>query len=278
MKLRFHPIFICLAFVLIITGMGFEMFVYTCVVCLHELAHYLVAKKLGYTLNKLYLLPYGVCLSYKSECFTPEDEIYIALAGPISNALLCIIFIALWWIFPCTYEFTMFACFASFVTFIYNLLPVYPLDGGRVLSAIFKVKFKKELGKKIIKIINIIFSIIFFLIFLISIFYRINFNYLMISIIILTGLIETNFESKYELINHKMRKKQLKKGVKVNIKAFSSDTYLYKIYSSINHYKINYFVIKFDNGEKEKVINEETLEKILIKYGAKSTFNDILLK
>ena len=60
------------------------------------------------------------------------------LAGPLANAATALGFAALWWLFPETYPFTEAAAEVSLSLFLVNLLPAYPLDGGRLLLLAFK--------------------------------------------------------------------------------------------------------------------------------------------
>lgn len=277
MKLRLHPLFLIMIIVFIFLGKFSFISLYLSVVLLHELGHYIVAYKLGYTLGKLYLLPYGVCLSYSSECFTPQDEIKIALAGPLVNLFICILCLASWWIFPITYGITYQICFSSFITFLFNLLPVYPLDGGRILKGIASQKLTTKQIIRVLKCTNIFFSSVFIIIFIISIFYKLNLNYLIISILLISGIFEFKFESRYELNKIKNSKRLLTKGVDVVFKAYSSNVYLYQIFAKLNRFKRTKIIIKFKDG-KEKIFDEEQIEKYISLYGAKITFEEIFNK
>lgn len=278
MKLRLHPLYFILLCVFVILGMGKEFFIYFFVVLFHEFFHYIVAKRKGYTLDKLYLLPFGACLDYKNQYFKSKDEIEIAIAGPLSNLVLCIFLICLWWIEPVTYIYTEFLCLASFVTFVFNLLPCFPLDGGRILLSFLKEKTKEKTAINIICFINIIFSAIFVILFIISIFIKINLTYLMVAILIFSGCIDSKFESKYSLIlKNNIGNKAYKKGVTVQFIAISSDTPLYKLFKEVKNKKLIYFHIVYPNKEI-KIINQFNLEKIINNYSFDTKIGEILEK
>ena len=101
-KFKIHPLFILYILFLLLIKQFESLFVYMLVVLIHELSHSIVAKRLGYKLDKFLVMPYGVCLNYKTNLFMPSDEILIALSGPLVNLLLSIICFALWWLFPAT--------------------------------------------------------------------------------------------------------------------------------------------------------------------------------
>ena len=115
----------------------------TLVALQHELAHAFAAAKLGYRLNKVVLMPFGALIDGDLEGLTKKDEICVALAGPICNLFTAILFVALWWMYPATYPFTDTAFYASVSIFAVNLIPAYPLDGGRVLKNLLFTHFIK---------------------------------------------------------------------------------------------------------------------------------------
>ena len=125
-------------------------------IIIHELAHAFVAKKLGYKLNNIKLIPFGICLNLNSNQISPKDEIKIAIAGPLINLFLCLILICIWWFLPSTYNFTNVFCYANLITCLFNLIPAFPLDGGRILHAMLKENFSSKKSLKLTKIINIL--------------------------------------------------------------------------------------------------------------------------
>ena len=64
-------------------------------ILLHELGHFLTAKKLGYALSKFSLSPYGVELSYFQQDMNFADEFKIALAGPVVNLVSAFLVVGL---------------------------------------------------------------------------------------------------------------------------------------------------------------------------------------
>ena len=169
--------FIVMGVAFCVFGLFVEFAVYMLVVLLHECAHGVIAKKNGYELSKVYLLPFGAMLDISQNFVSPEDEIKVALAGPAFNFILILFCIALWWLFPGLYGVTELFVFCNFVTGIINLLPCYPLDGGRILVASLSRKISRHKALKICYIFNYIFSCIFILLFYISLKIEINITY-----------------------------------------------------------------------------------------------------
>ncbi len=99
----------------------------------HECAHAFAARRAGFTLDQIVLMPYGAVIKGDIAGMPPRQELGVLLAGPLVNAFTALGFAALWWLFPETYPYTDVAAYISLSLFLVNLLPAYPLDGGRIL-------------------------------------------------------------------------------------------------------------------------------------------------
>ena len=112
----------------------------------HELAHAFASAKLGYTMRKIVLMPFGAVLEGDLSGITLKDEIIVALYGPLCNLFTAFFFGALWWFHPTMYAYTDTAYYTSLSVALVNLLPCYPLDGGRVLRATLTSTIYKRKG------------------------------------------------------------------------------------------------------------------------------------
>ena len=275
-KYRIHPLFIAYVFLLVLIGQSLSVLWFFLAVILHELGHSFVAKKLGYKLDKLTIMPYGVCLNYNTKCFYGNDEIYIALAGPLVNLFLIILTVAFWWIFPITYNYTYLFCYANIMLFSFNFLPCYPLDGGRILVGLVSKKLQRKYAIKISIIFNIIISIIFVLIFIFGLFIGIkNFNLIIISLFLLGGILDPNNYSKYNLLEIKKKPVSLSnKAIAVKFICVNSQMPIYKILPKMSRNKFNVIYIIMKN-KTVKIINENSLEIIIQKYSSLCRFEDV---
>ena len=113
------------------------MFNYLLAIFLHEIAHLLVAERKGYSLKQIKLDAFGLAVDL-NEKIDNEDQFVINIAGPICNLLLCILCLATYWLFPISFCFLNTFCFCNLVLAIFNLIPVYPLDGGKIFCGIIK--------------------------------------------------------------------------------------------------------------------------------------------
>ena len=128
-----HPLFVLFGVWFFLRGELFLFCTFTVVAVIHECGHAFYAARIGCRLDTLRLLPCGAVVSGDIEGISLSDEIKLALAGPAVNAACAVLFAALWWVFPDTYPYTDTAAYASAGMAALNLLPAYPLDGGRVV-------------------------------------------------------------------------------------------------------------------------------------------------
>ena len=135
MRFAVHPLFLLFGVWYAFSGRLFLFLVFTLVALMHECGHAFAAARVGYRLDKIVLMPYGALISGDIEGIGLKDEIKVALAGPLVNAATAVLFVALWWFFPETYAYTDVAAYASAAIALVNLIPAYPLDGGRILLA-----------------------------------------------------------------------------------------------------------------------------------------------
>lgn len=265
-----HPIFILLLIWFIISGRFLSFLVFILALTFHEFGHYIVARKLGYKLSKFRLLPFGAELNYSDNFFDSRDEILIALAGPIFNLILSVFLVSVWWVFPSMYCITNELVFESLILALINLLPAYPLDGGRVILGAIGNRFDRKKSLKILKLFNIFFVILFIVLFIISCLTNYNPTLILMSVSLLSGLLGIDNESKYELIG--LTKKGNKNFEEVTIKSVNPGTRLVDIIKQISPRKRTVFLLKSNN----KIITEEKIIKMSMIYPLNKKIDEII--
>lgn len=110
------------------------------VVVLHELSHSYVALRYGVVIERIVLLPIGGVSAMKDLPRDPGQELRIAVAGPLVNFLLAGIFYPVFFILGSSLSPSINFLLYYFILFnlllgAFNLLPAFPMDGGRVLRA-----------------------------------------------------------------------------------------------------------------------------------------------
>ena len=107
-------------------------------ILLHEVGHAVVAQRLGLKVRSITLFLTGGITELDGDVSRPGHELKIALAGPLVSLLLTGLSAALAWWALGEYRllWTVLAACNGLLT-VFNMLPCYPLDGGRALRAIF---------------------------------------------------------------------------------------------------------------------------------------------
>jgi Zn-dependent protease len=129
--------------------------VFACVV-LHEIGHALAARKYGIGTRHITLYPIGGVAALERMPEKPSREIAIALAGPAVNLVIAgTLFTGLLagsFLSPVDYDFIEqnplarfvdYVFWANLVLFAFNLLPAFPMDGGRVLRALLAMRMTR---------------------------------------------------------------------------------------------------------------------------------------
>lgn len=111
------------------------------IILIHEIGHIWTALSYGWRVEEVQLLPFGgVAKVNELGSTTAMEEMIVALAGPLNNGLMVWVayfFSSLgWW----DAEWTQFFIEANLFIGLFNLLPVLPLDGGKVLQCLLSLR------------------------------------------------------------------------------------------------------------------------------------------
>jgi len=122
------PVRLSLLFFLLLPMLGFDITMFVSIfvaVLVHEMAHALVARFKGYNVYGIDIDLFAGAASVDSNMHQ-RDSLWVSLAGPISNILLALI------AFPFVPYFSFMSTFiaVNIFLFIFNILPIYPMDGG----------------------------------------------------------------------------------------------------------------------------------------------------
>ncbi len=262
-KFPVHPSFILLALWFILTRDLLSFVSFVMVVLSHEFGHYFVAKKLGYKLDSFFIAPYGVSLNYQEKAFDSKDEVLIASAGPFVNVCLTLFLVSMWWIFPNLYNFTFNIAEQSLILGLFNLLPAYPLDGGRILVGLLQHTLPRERAVSLTRKFNYIFSFLLLTLFIISCFVNFNPSLCLCGCFLILGIIDSKYESRYTPIS--IFKKQTKNFSKPVFYAVKSDVTISQLLKHIEVNKFTIFVVVLSNG-KTIQLDEEKVKKLSLAY------------
>jgi Zn-dependent protease len=120
------------------------LLLFTCVL-LHELGHALAARRYGIQTREIILLPIGGVARLERMPEKPVQEVVVAIAGPGVNVILATILAAILALRGVTAEAALaradkgvleFLLLANITMLLFNMIPAFPMDGGRVLRAL----------------------------------------------------------------------------------------------------------------------------------------------
>lgn len=259
-----HPLFFAFGLYYALTGKIFIFVIYTVCAVVHELGHSFQAASAGYKLNKITLMPFGAVVSGNIDGLHFKDEIKIALAGPLLNLAIGLLFVATWWLFPETYAFTDVVAEANFSLALVNFLPIFPLDGGRVLSASLVGAFGKKKAEIICKITGGAFALLLFILFVISAFNQFNLSLLFFSLFVLFGAFGKNKENRYVRLYSALCEENLKRGMPVKRQALYKTATVKKLMSMLDDTAVNEIIV-FDGERPRATLTQKQIGEILEK-------------
>jgi len=227
MKLKFEIFLLALLFIL--TGQIQVYAILMVFAIIHELGHLLVGKLLGFKPKSFAILPVGATISFKVTCDDYNKKVkkgnklaikklIIAMAGPITNLIVIILFTI--------FNFELYGIsreliiYCNILILVFNLIPIYPLDGGRIVKNILHIIYGLQEAYRYSNIISNITIIMLTAISSIAILYFKN-----IAILIILGylwwicIIENRkYKNKmkiYEIIRNEQKNE--KRTYKVNL-------------------------------------------------------------
>ncbi len=141
---------------------GIVAFLFLCVV-LHEYGHALVARKFKVNTKDIILSPIGGVARLERLPEKPTQELIIALAGPAVNLILALLLTAVlimvgfeWTtvsnpgvLTPGLTDYLVIGLYINVMLFGFNLVPAFPMDGGRVLRSLLAIKFGRSKATQI---------------------------------------------------------------------------------------------------------------------------------
>ncbi len=261
LKVKIHPLFIILICFSVFFGNLHVVISYLLALFIHEMGHAFVAQYYKNELTSLCFMPYGAVINLKKEFMTPKQELLVAIAGPLINIISCLFIIVLWWFFPVFYNFTYYFCVSSFVTAVFNLLPLLPLDGSRCILALFSMFRKRSFIYKILKILTFVTGCVLIIFFIISAFYKINFSFALCGIFTILGVIDCE---EYIYSRNYLLKLSDKKIIKTKTFAVKKEVSINEIYKYLSPDYYLVLLVLNDENKVVKTIYESEIISLLV--------------
>ena len=263
LNVRISLIVYLIALAAVIFG-KFDKFVsYFVAIVLHEIAHAAVANGLGYRLNEFRLMPYGAALIGSFDDANARDERKIAIAGPLVNVILAVLCAALWWLVPAVQYVTEDFVFADVTIAATNVLPVYPLDGGRIALAFASEKKPRELAYKKLRIVGFVVGGVFAAAFVASLFYGANPTFAsMAAFMVFSALIPDKHCAYKRLYQVAYRAKKAKKGLPLRTIVIAVSAPARTLLRSLNSEYYTEFRVVDENFAFIATVTETDLERL----------------
>ncbi len=216
------------------------------IIIVHEIGHLIAAKICSWNFDKIEVYPFGGCVKLDDKINrSMKEELFILIAGPVMQILffyVCYLFLNEGFI-----SYRNFLIFKNYhyTLLIFNLLPIYPLDGGRILNIIinFFMPFKKSNKITICLSFLLIFSLLFF--------YK-SLNFTLMGILLITELI-VYFKRQDFLYNKMLLERFINPFKFKKMKIIKNKDNMYKDKRHIILYKDKYITEKEYLKERFKV-------------------------
>jgi Zn-dependent protease len=159
------------------------MTLFVCVV-LHEFGHVLSARYFGISTQDVTILPIGGLARLNKIPEKPIQELIVAVAGPMVNAVICLfLVVALTFFYNFqigindllpfdkeqellidvnrTVKFLFILAQSNFVLIVFNMVPAFPMDGGRVFRALLAMRYSRTKATFAASLLGQIFAVVF---------------------------------------------------------------------------------------------------------------------
>ncbi len=274
-RLSIHPLFFLFGLYYAATGKIFIFLIFTLSALIHEIGHSMAAAGRGYKLNKITLMPYGAIVALETE-MRSSDEIAVACAGPATNLAVAVFFVASWWMFPDAYPYTDVAYYANLGLCLINLLPAYPLDGGRIFYLLLKKLTKEKRAIRICKASGLILAAAFVALFFADL-KAMNFTLLFFAAFMAAGAFSITGKNRY-LKMLLSTPENLKRGTEITRVAFSSDASLLCALRKTGGEKLCEAEILSEDMSLLQIYDAAELNRLIQNYPLNTTFGQILDK
>lgn len=241
---------------------------------LHEIGHILAILYYDLKIDKLSFIGFGAKISTNYQECDAIQKIVINCGGPIVNAIMVVVFSVL-----SQQPYIAYFIKVNLYIFLFNILPIHPLDGSKILEVILDKTLGYNNSRRITRKISKACAIIFIALGIIQIIRKIwNINIIFIGIYILKK------ESKMVTLNgieriFNRKERFLKKGVyPIRHIAVLSDGMVNEVIKNLDFDSIHLINILDKDLTLIDVVTEEQVVNDLLEKGTNITFNDILCK
>jgi stage IV sporulation protein FB len=159
--LRLHPAMVLVMLCSVLTGYFVELLTLFGIVLVHEMGHVAAMRRFGWNIREVQLLPFGgVAVTDHAGQAPAREEIIVALAGPLQNGWMILAAQLLGKVGVAEAEWVHYFTVANLLIGAFNLLPVYPLDGGRIFHAVCTLWMSYHRSIVLVTWVSLVFSVL----------------------------------------------------------------------------------------------------------------------
>ncbi len=251
------------------------------IVFIHELSHTLVANVLGYKVKEIEIFPLGGVVKLEHILgINPKHEILVAAAGPLSNLILSMTAYFIVNQYNILNNYIIYFIYANAIIAVTNLLPILPLDGGRICRAYISyiIGFKK--ATKLLIFLSKILSILLFIMGFFLIKYdKVNIVISLVAVFLYLALRKEKemaiFILMQEIMNEKMS--LFEKGIlRTRHLATLEGTPVKRIINRFHSNLYHIVTVMDDDNNVIGVLTESDILDGIIKYGLDTSLEKLL--
>lgn len=264
----------------ILMSIFFILTLFLCVT-LHELGHAITAKRYGSDVRSITLLPIGGMANIKDMPQKPGQELIVSAAGLVVNVIIAGII----WVFLSlgnnlnlqqmnfhaitSQNFFVMLMFVNLFVVVFNLIPAFPMDGGRILRAALSFKLDKVTATKYAKNAGQVFAVAFIIA-------GMFFN----PFLVIIGLfVFLGARAEYEMIKVRqgLNEFKVKDAVTTDYSSIKPDDTLGEVADMLVHHNESGFVVS-TNGSLDGMLTKENIIDGLAKYGKEGKVKEVMNK
>jgi len=272
-KTEIHFAFFLLIILVTFTGNFLIAFSSAFFSLFHELAHGTVARALGYHPQKISAGLFGGVLYLSETAIKPLHELWIHLAGPAFNILVASIFYAFSFFYSGSWVNELILC--NIILGIFNLMPFYPLDGGKIIGLYLTYFFGYGKADRFSEIFSKIFSV--FLFFLGVYLVQYNLMNLLICALAVNLAIVAREDNRFLFYKLTKRIEDRRQNFKPRMVVCNQHIQAMKILQAYRPYEARMFTIVNRKGNYKGQLNEEEVLSGIYDCGIYADFHKLLI-
>ncbi|TMN21076.1 site-2 protease family protein [Lentibacillus cibarius] len=165
-----HPVLLVFIIISFLTGTFIELMIILGIVLIHELGHFMMAAAFSWRIRGIMLWVFGGVMDTDEHGTRPlHEEVLVTIAGPLQHLLIYMLLFFLSGSHLLSSSLVEMAFFYNTVILLFNLMPIWPLDGGKLLFLIFSKLFPYRKAYHSILLFSLCLNILFIILLLLAV-------------------------------------------------------------------------------------------------------------